>query len=84
MGVIQTLTLYTLLIFKNRTMPISNQQRKMLLAAWDFCDKEEKSTEYMFQYMADTANADYDEVVDFVVSTTPEKREAWHLNESNN
>ena len=59
-------------------MAISNQQREMLFEAWDYCDTNDKSTEFMFQYMADTADVEYDEAVDFVVSTSFEKRQEWY------
>ncbi|MDD5649113.1 MAG: hypothetical protein PHF86_01660 [Candidatus Nanoarchaeia archaeon] len=42
-------------------------KKKILLDAWAWCDKENKSTEYMLQYMADVSGVDYDEVVDFVI-----------------
>lgn len=41
---------------------------EVLVDAWDYCDDQDKSTEFMFQYMADMANVDYDTVVEFVIS----------------
>lgn len=49
-----------------------------LFEAWAWCDEEDKSTEFMFQYMADTAGVSYDRAVDFVVETTEEERSAWY------
>ena len=49
-----------------------------LFEAWAFCDEEDKSTEFMFQYMADTAGVEYDVAVDFVVNTTEEQRKKWY------
>ncbi len=55
--------------------------KHMLFIAWDYCDDEDKSTEFMFQYMADTAGVEYDVAVDFVVNTSFEQRTEWR-NES--
>ena len=49
----------------------------MLFMAWDYCDEEDKSTEFMFQYMDDTAGVEYDVAVDFVVNHSIEDRKAW-------
>lgn len=46
-----------------------------LVEAWNWCDSEDKSTEFMFQYMADTAGVDYDVAVGFVVDTDLEERQ---------
>lgn len=46
--------------------------KQKLLEAWDWCDEEDKSTEFMLQYMADTANISYDRVVDYIVSDQAE------------
>ena len=43
-------------------------EKTMLIRAWNWCDEEDKSTEFMLQYMSDTAQVDYDVVVEFVVS----------------
>lgn len=53
-------------------------QIEMLHDAWDYCDEEDKSTEFMFQYMSDVANVDYDTVVDFVINTPIEERLTRH------
>ena len=54
--------------------------KNLLFEAWAYCDEEDKSTDFMFQYMADTANVDYDDVVDFVISTSSEERAEWYKN----
>ena len=38
----------------------------VLFAAWDYCDEEDKSTEFMIQYMADVSNSEYDDIVEFI------------------
>ena len=38
-----------------------------LIAAWNYCDREDKSTEFMFAYMSDVSGVDYDDVVEFVM-----------------
>ena len=52
---------------------ISSNQRAMLVTAWNWCDEEDKSTEFMFAYMSDMGNVGYDEVVDFVLNYTRTK-----------
>jgi hypothetical protein len=40
---------------------------KIILAeAWKYCDEEDKSTEFMLQYMQDTANVNLDTVMSFL------------------
>ena len=46
-----------------------------LVQGWNWCDAEDKSTEFMFAYMSDTAGVEYDVAVDFVTHTTSEERE---------
>lgn len=43
--------------------------RQMLLDAWDYCNQEDKSTEFMIQYMQDVANVDHDCVINFITKT---------------
>lgn len=43
-----------------------------LAEAWKYCDEEDKSTEFMLQYMADSANISLDTVIMFL-----EKYESW-------
>lgn len=50
-----------------------------LFAAWAYCDEEDKSTEFMIQYMADSAEISTDEVMDFLTNpNTEELRTAWY------
>jgi hypothetical protein len=48
-----------------------------LLEAWQYCDENEKSTEFMLQYMQDVANVDLDCVVNFIEKTTDEERKLF-------
>ena len=43
-------------------------QKKLVIEAKEWCDENDKSTEFMLQYISDVANVDYDEVIDFLVS----------------
>ena len=44
------------------------KQKQILLEAWDYCDEEDKSTEFMLQYMSDSSGLSYDRVVEYVCS----------------
>jgi hypothetical protein len=48
--------------------------KEKLLTAWQYCDEEDKSTEYMLQYMQDVAGVDMDCVISFMEKTTDEER----------
>tara|TARA_Y100000310_G_C20672131_1_gene810849 strand:- start:1177 stop:1335 length:159 start_codon:yes stop_codon:yes gene_type:complete len=41
--------------------------RAKLIEAQEYCDKEEKSTEFMIQYMQDFAGVDHDCVMNFLM-----------------
>lgn len=57
---------------------MKDSTRELLFEAWAWCDQEDKSTEFMFVYMADVAGVSYDRAVDFVMETTTEERLAWY------
>lgn len=57
---------------------MKEKTRNALFEAWAYADWKDKSTEWMFQYMADTAKVEYDVAVDFVVNTTDEQRSQWY------
>jgi len=54
--------------------------KNKLLAAWQYCDDEDKSTEFMIQFMMDNAKVDMDCVVNFIEKTTDEERVEWLKN----
>ena len=54
--------------------------RNKLLAAWQYCDDEDKSTEFMIQFMMDNAKVDMDCVVNFIEKTTDKERVEWLKN----
>lgn len=54
---------------------ISEEKKVLLVDAWNYCDAKDKSTEFMLSYMADVANMDYDDVVDFVMNYTRTKKD---------
>jgi hypothetical protein len=41
--------------------------KETLIAAWNYCDREDKSIEFMFAYMSDVSGVDYEDVVAFVL-----------------
>lgn len=42
--------------------------------AMQVCDEEERSTEYMIQYMQDYADATFDEVIDYLKSVADKEQ----------
>ena len=52
--------------------------RDKLFIAWDYCDENDKSTEFMLQYMQDCAGVDLDTVINFISKTTDAQRKAWY------
>ncbi len=59
-------------------MKLTKEQIYLLFTAWDYCDQEDKSTEFMFAYMADFAGVDENTAMDFVINTTEEERQNWY------
>ena len=59
---------------------MKNSTKTALYLAWQYCDDEDKSTEFMFQYMSDVANVSYDTAVDFVVENGGDTRVEWLQN----
>jgi len=54
---------------------MNEKTRAKLLTAWQYCDQEDKSTEYMIQYMQDYAGVGLDTVIDFIQNTTDQERQ---------
>ena len=50
------------------TLMINEQTKYMLEIAHQFCDDEDKSTEFMIEYMQDFANTDLDTVIEYLES----------------
>ena len=48
--------------------------RNKLFEAWRYCDVENKSTEFMLEYMQSIAEVDLDCVMSFIDKTTTEDR----------
>ena len=46
---------------------LTEAKKKLLLDAWDYCDKEDKSTEFMIAYMIDISGLEHEEVMDFLL-----------------
>ena len=53
---------------------MKKETKNKLLYAWLFCDENDKSTEFMIQYMQDEANVSLDCVMNFIEKTTIEER----------
>lgn len=56
--------------------------REKLFEAWAYCDENDKSTEFMLQYMQDVAGVDLGCVINFISRTTDEQRKAWYDKQS--
>lgn len=56
---------------------MKKETKDKLLAAWQYCDEHDKSTEFMLQYMQDVAGVDLDCVVNFMEKTTNEQRQQF-------
>lgn len=55
-----------------------NETEQLLLMAWAYADHKDKSTEWMFQYMSDFADVEYEDVIDFVYRTQEDERDKWY------
>jgi len=53
---------------------MKEETKNKLLEAWQYCDDNDKSTEFMLQYMQDVAKVDFDCVVNFIEKTTDKER----------
>lgn len=49
-------------------MVIDKIKRDLMKQAQEWCDEHDKSTEFMLQYMQDTAKASFDEVMEFLTT----------------
>lgn len=47
-------------------MALSKKKIELLESAQIYCDVNDKSTEFMLQYMQDMANVDLDDVLDYL------------------
>lgn len=45
---------------------MTKKTKDLLTEAYNYCDENDKSTEFMLQYMQDFANVDLDTVLDFI------------------
>jgi hypothetical protein len=48
------------------------ETKKKLFEAWRYCDENDKSTEFMIQYMQDKARVSLDTVISFL-----QKHDSW-------
>jgi len=47
---------------------MTEEIKAKLKAAMDYCDAEDKSTEFMIQYMMDAAEVDHETVIDYLTT----------------
>jgi hypothetical protein len=47
---------------------MTENQKQGILKAWAYCDEEDKSTEFMLQFMTDWTGLAYEEVVEYIAS----------------
>lgn len=48
---------------------MTKAQQQLAIEAQKWCDENEKSTEFMIQYICDVAEMDYDEVIEFLTKS---------------
>ena len=53
------------------------ETKRRLLEAWHYCDIEDKSTDFMIEYMMDVGNVGYDCVLNFIEKTTLQERQKY-------
>ena len=53
------------------------ETKRKLLEAWQHCDDNDKSTDFMLEYMQDVANVDLDCVMNFIQKTSDEDRQKY-------
>ena len=53
------------------------ETKRKLLEAWQYCDDEDKSTEFMLEYMQDFAEVGLDCVMNFIKKTTDKDRQDY-------
>jgi len=58
------------------------ETRDALMDAWQYCDIEDKSTEFMIQFMQDRAKVNLDCVISFMEKTSFEDRQDWDKKQS--
>ena len=46
---------------------LSKETKALLREAQEYCDENDKSTEFMLQYMQDFAKVDLDDVLEFLI-----------------
>lgn len=53
------------------------ETKEKLMEAWAWCDDEDKSTEFMLQYMQDVGGVDLDCVIAFLRDTPDHEANEW-------
>lgn len=61
---------------------LTQEQQQILFEAWAYCDWQDKSTEFMLEYMQDKAETSLDNVLEFI-QNKPSERQDWYKNNPN-
>ncbi|OHB99884.1 MAG: hypothetical protein A2Z57_11210 [Planctomycetes bacterium RIFCSPHIGHO2_12_39_6] len=56
---------------------MNTETKEKLMEAWAWCDDEDKSTEFMLQYMQDVGGVDLDCVIVFLRDTPDKEANEW-------
>ena len=57
---------------------MKQKTKNKLYAAWAWCDHNDKSTEFMLQFMSDESGIGYDNTVEFIRKSTDKQRTQWY------
>lgn len=59
---------------------ITEKQRILLEEAENYCNENDKSTEFMIQYMQDTAKVNLGKVLEYLAEKAPSEEDYYELN----
>lgn len=63
---------------------MTQEQKQLILEAWDYCDEEDKSTEFMLTYMSDVSGIDYEDIIEYIVSDESVEDRNKYFSKQNN
>lgn len=56
---------------------MKSETKDKLMMAWQWCNENDKSTEFMIEFMKDCARVSHDCVINFISKTTDNERDEW-------